>query len=354
LLSAPLTNEIATLTFSGELNDAAQSDRKRIVAQLVWTLTSLTQAQIDAVDVKVEGGDFVIGPEPDTAAHTRARWSAYNPDGEDSRRPSYFNLGGYLTRYRPSAPLRIGRAIGPATAAPAVDYAEAQVAITAPATGGRRGLSVAPLTSGKVPPPIIQAAHMTKPSWGPTGDGVWIVKQDEKVGPEVFLVPFPQDARRIPTRDARDLTTRVHAFEVAPDGIRVAVIYEIGGAPRVFIGLIERDPVGRAQSVGSLTDRPIAPDINAAAVAWVDSGRLAVVGGRGAEELAVFTVAVDGSNLRESLGSRDKLRNAKSTQLLARGGETSGAELLLVIDGRIAFRDDNTGWKELTIREDGA
>ncbi len=345
LLSAPLTGEIAELTFSRELNDAPEADRKHIIAQLVWTLTSLTQAQITAVDIRVEGEPFLVGAEMQADARTRNRWSAYAPEGDGAKRSTYFNLRGILARYRPATLLAPGMALGSANAQLAVDSADAQVAVVDSSDGGRLGLTVAPMTGGQLSPPLIQSRFLTAPSWGPRDEGVWVVKQDEKGGPEVFLVPVPKDARPIP---APQLTARVHAFEVAPDGVRVAVIYQVGGTRRAFVGLIKRDPTGQALSVGGLPQRSIAPDVDVAAVTWAGSGQLAVLGRRGAAKPAVFTAAVDGSELQESKGSSDLLESSTSAQLVGR----SDGELVLVVDGTSVFRNDGTDWRRLTtIRE---
>ena len=351
-------NNIAEVTFSGELDQvprAPSSKRDRIVAQLIWTLTS-QDLQIAAVRIKVEDHPFQFagGTRPE---QSQAQWARYDPDLELASRSAYFNLGGRLATYDPSSSIRPGRALDDANAPPSVDGQATRVAIVAAVPHKPlRELRVGPTTGAGKLVTQLSADRLTDPSWGNDSDGVWVVSQQGEAVPQVLTA----QAAKSPTKRiaAEDLNARVDAFEVAPDGTRVAAIIERAGERRVEIGYITRGVFGaQALRVGGW--RAVTTGIDVSEVTWADSGKLALIGKRGTEAASVFTALVDGSALQQSAGSADTLGGGDSAHLVAlpvqhddakRGDLLSGGLMLVVSRGTGAamttelYVNRGTGW----------
>lgn len=337
LLTAPVDANIVELTFSEELDAVPRANRGRLVAQLVWTLTS-QDLRIDGVRIKVGDHPFVFSDVQNPAEQSQAQWARYDPDAAVAGRASHFNRDGTLAAYRPSSTVRLGRALGDATAQPAVDASGTQVAIVAPVAKkpSLRELRVGPADAGKLDVQLT-AGRLTKPSWGTALDGVWVVAQQGEDLPKVLTVRGAANDSQKLIR-APDLYGPVDAFEVAPDGTRVAAIVDRAGERRVEIGYITRGVfAGTASQVGGF--RAVTTDLNVVAVAWADSGKLAIIASRGTQAPDVFTVLVDGSAVRQWTGSSEKIARGSAAQLVAlpvqhddakRGDIQSGALLLAV------------------------
>lgn len=356
-------DKIVELTFSDELELARFSDRPKIIAQIVWTLTGL-DSTIDAVTIKVDGKPFNFDldkPDKTGIAHRQAAWAEYDPDAAYASRIAYFNQDGTVGSYSPSSVIRAGRALGAGAGQPAVDREDAFVAVTAPA-GKQQELRVGPLDAGALLPQIA-AATLTKPSWGTDVDGVWVVAQQKKQPPQLFTVPagFGNNDEI----DSTELGTRVDAFEVAPDGLRVAAIIERDGVRSLEIGYIARTFFeGKASRVGGFRKVVSGRAMTARSVSWVDSGKVMFVGQPPDEAPQVFTVLVDGTGREVASGSREIIKSNRALpviqpQLLplsvrhesARRGDSSGVDnLMLVVEGRSIYVHRGSGWKRETAR----
>jgi hypothetical protein len=362
LLSAPEPeNNIAELSFNTQLDNAPMADRPKIVAQIVWTLTAL-DSRIDAVTIKVDGDPFKFDSRSDAPLpQTQEKWTAYDPEGPYAHRTSYFNLGGTLGSYRRSSAVHTGRPLGPLAGKPAVSPDGASVAVAGQAAGLHE-LRVGPVKAGALISQSKSELPLTDPSWGTAQDGVWVVTQEGNGAPVLFSVPG--GARDNRTVRAAELDSRVYAFEVAPDGLRVAAIVERGGERSLEIGFIERPSIdGAARRVGGFRPVVSAGNVSPLSVAWLDSGKLAFIGQRGAEDPAVFTVRIDGTQLKRSEGSRELLHTAVSPaiapQLIAvavppdsarRGDGTSPDQMLLVIDDATIYINRGLEWMRLPDR----
>lgn len=360
LLTAPQPEDnVVEVTFSRELADGAPADRPKIVAQIVWTLTAL-DSRIAAVSIKVADGPFEFKNGMPADVQGQAQWPAYDPDALYAARASYFNLGGALGSYRPSSAVQAGRALG-STGGPAVDVEDKTVAISAQAKRFRFELRVGPVETGPLVT-VIKSEHMTKPSWGVRGDGVWVVTQEGNGAPKVYSVPGNPKPER--TVRAPELTSRVYAFEAAPDGLRVAAIVERDGRRSLEIGYFDRSSLlGGARRVGGFRPIVTGASVTPLSVAWVDSGKLAFIGQHGEEDPEVFTVLVDGTDLRSLNGSQALLRRnrpapAPQPQLVPiamvhdsedtrRGDRSSPDALMVIIDGNATYARDGIDWTRL-------
>lgn len=362
LLTAPEPeNKIAELTFNDALNDARFSDRPRIVAQIVWTLTALDN-RITAVTVKVDGRPFVLGADAEAESQRQSQWAVYDPDAKYAERLGYFNLRGGLGLYRTSF-VRPGRSLSPGAGHPAVDPTGTTVAVVAP-DGLLHELLVGPVATGAL---VAQLKYesLTKPSWGTKEDGAWVVAQDGEQPPRLYTVP--DDAREPRYVPAAELTGRVHAFEVAPDGLRVAAIVERDGRRVLDVGVIDRPLFDRtARRVAGFRPVVNGGDVTPLAVAWLDSGKLAVVGQFGTEDPEIFTVLVDGTDLQPldpatSKRSQRILQSSRSQGLTEfqliplpfehddarRGSDSTPDELMLVIDTDKVHVHRGVAWSQM-------
>ncbi|MEP7055666.1 MAG: LpqB family beta-propeller domain-containing protein [Actinomycetota bacterium] len=348
LLSAPEPeNNIAVVTFhSGDFANVQPALKPKIVAQIVWTLTAL-DSRIDAVTIRVGDQPFTFDAAKSPArqlAQTQDDWKDYDPDGPYAHRTSYFNLNGTLGSYHPYSTVHTGRPLGPNAGKPAVSADGSTVAVAAEAAAGLQELRVGPVQAGAL---VTQpkSERMTEPSAGMKQDGLFVVTQEGEESPVLYRVPpGAPDAKKVPTSD---LNGHLYAFEVAPDGVRAAVIIDRDGRRSLEIGLIDRRAIDQAAlRVGGFRSVIDATNINPLSVAWLDSGKLAFIGQRGAEDPAVFTVRIDGTAPEESPGSQQVLEKTRpgstiAPQLVAieaspngarRGDGSSASQIMLVID----------------------
>lgn len=351
-------DKIVEVTFSPELEATKFADRPKIIAQIVWTLTSLDTG-INAVRIKAADKpfeyDLAASPELADVAHTQADWEEYDPDDAYERRTSYFNQEGAVGSYGPASALRAGPALGADAGEPAIDWDNKFVAVTAPAKLLQE-LRVGPLNSGALLPQVASES-LTKPSWGTPVDGVWVVSQGKGEPPK--LVTVPAELGNNQQHASTELGSRVHAFEVAPDGLRVAAVIERDGESSLEVGYIDRPLFdGKATRVGGFRKVVNGRTITASSVVWLDSGKLGFIGRRAEETAQVFTVLVDGTDLRTAGESREVLRSNSALPVLqpqllplavrhesARRGDNNGPEnMMLVIEGRTIYTNRGAGW----------
>lgn len=339
---------VLELEFSDEINAAEVADRRALVAQLVWTLTS--QLAVDSLRILAGGDPFVVDADTDVnTIQRRDRWSSYGPDEGETERPLYYNRGGRLVAFRP--PLKIQRIGGrrlPVGAQPAVDRTGSRFAVLR--DGGPAGTSELLMGAMRQGALAVRARgrQMSNPSWGSGADGVWVVRHNNKGRPEVLTVPAATgQPTSVGTVDSG--RHRVVAFEVARDGTRFATILDVDGDRRLYVGLIrrERDGGQRPVSVGSL--RPIAPGLDVSAVTWGDSGRLVLIGSEGTADPAVWSVAVDGSELVQLSDSRGVLARGRDYQLLARPDRVA-----VVVNNDVLFDNIGSRWLSVPRRDPGS
>jgi len=321
------------VNFGSELWRAQAPARSLIAAQLVWTLTTEV-AGIEKVDIQIDGEDFIVTADDRGGPHDRDRWPGYAPDDGSSNRGLYFAHDNNLVHLTTPSDVREVRDIG-SSLHPAVDRAESRVAVVRPVAGGAQ-LFVGPI-EGKLEPSV-KAKRVTDPSWGLGNEGVWTVSQNAG-RPEAWLVP-PEGGGKPAAPFAFTEPDRVLAFEVAPDGVQVAVITQRGARRTLHIGLIHRAPSGRAYALSRL--RAIAPAHDVTQVAWVDGRSLAFIGRTGQAPFAVWRTAVDGSLVDELEGSSSKLLPAR------RGRErllTRGDLVLIAVEPDVVYRYNGSTWE---------
>jgi hypothetical protein len=299
------------------------------------TITSEVDG-VDAVEIRVDGEPFVLGDLNRGGPQRPAEWSQFAPDDGDPTRALYFAHGNSLMRLTSPSDVRRVRGLA-TTRQPAVDRADERVAVARPA-GKDRGwqLLVGPI-EGRLEPSL-RAKHLTDPSWGRGDEGVWTVLQDGG-RPQAWLVPQspglqPRGVFAFPDSD------RVLAFEVAPDGVQVAVVVQRGKRRLLYAGLIHRSAQGRADGLSSL--RPVAPEHDVTQVTWVDGRELAFIGRAAAAPSAVWRAAVDGSSITELEGSSSKiLPERKGRERLLTRGDVK----LIAVDHNVVYRYNGATWE---------
>jgi hypothetical protein len=327
---------VLELDFSEEINEASVTDRQGLVAQLVWTLTS-PQLQVESLRVLAAGDPFVVDADTEQGTVQRKeRWSSYDPDAGETERVLYYNHNGKLAAFRPPRTVEPTRRTLPPTAQPAVDRPGTRVAVVRSGSAATPDqLLMGPLQQGRLSVRL-QGQRVTTPSWGAGDDGVWVVRQ-HRGRPQVITVPAKGGQPRVVAELPRG--ELVHAFVVARDATRFAIVLQRDGGRRLFVGLIERAD-GRAASIGSL--RPVAPGVDVSTVAWAGSGELVFIGAAPDADPAVWSALVDGSDLHELSDSQGILARGRSYQLL-----THPDRNVVIVDNQILFDNPGNRWLQV-------
>lgn len=333
LRDARLDGGILELDFSDEINQAGPTDRQRLVAQLVWTLTS---PQL-SLRILAAGDPFVIDVDSEPGAIQREdTWSSYDPDATEVDRPIYYNRSRRLVALRPPAEIDPIRRSLPAGAMPVVDHTATRLAVLRP-RGRQTELLMGDVEKGPLEVRL-RGRRLTTPTWGTGDDGAWVVSHDKAGKSQVWVVP----ASGGKPRSVGTLASggRIHAFELARDGTRFAAVMESVGGPRLFVGLVTREPEGQATKLGAL--RPVAPGLDVATVAWADSGRLVFIARESGAETAVWTSLVDGSDLTELDDSQGVLARGRTHHLVATPDRTA-----VIVDTRVLYEYAGNRWLQV-------
>jgi hypothetical protein len=230
----------ALVNLGGPLSRAPVSVREKVSAQLWWTLHDAGQGQqqVQCVALSVNGRPFVPpGAAPGDCAQTQAE--AYGPAvGPAAAGYYYLDRDGQLWNSgaagKPAKVAAIGKGYSGLAISPDGDYIAALKGgnvYTGPM--GARSLVMRP--TGSV---------ITSLSWD-RGDNLWAAGSVS-----VFLLPPPARQRQGPPAEVAvdpqgacpgSEAGNVTALRVAPDGVRVALVYG-GQRPTLAFGAIVRDP----------------------------------------------------------------------------------------------------------------
>lgn len=282
-----LSREVLTLDATG---------RQRLSAQLVWTLLPAYRG----VELLVEGKPLPVSGTG--AVQVRDDWAAYGPSGLGPDAPLLYVAGRRL---------RMLDGQLPASDVTGADGIPVDRAALAP---GQRALGV--LTDGAgAAPDVVRTGPVTGPftealskpgltslTWGSGGWGLWLLQagRDPLVrDPLIWLAPGPGAP---PTARARTIDYEpppgagpLAAIVASRDGARMAMVFGVGTARRLYVGRIElsggRPVVRRVLAV--------APAMTGVVdVAWESDTSLVAFGSlKPTSEVLGLRVAIDGSSL---------------------------------------------------------
>ena len=328
--SVPVEDRVARLDLSAQALDSSPEERRRMSAQLVWTLRQLPEVAF--IDVTVNGVDLQV---PGVAnPQSRDSWAAYDPDGFPEGGPvGYAARDGVLVtlgdEVEPVAgPLGSGSpSVSRVAVSPEGDRVAAWV-------GGTR------LVVGPIEAPVdvagLGGAPLTSLSWDPFGT-VWVAEQ-RPTGSVISAVGVDGLARPVAAPELAG--RRVSVVRLARDGCRAAIVAtEVGdagvSASRLYVARVLRGADGTL-TLDALR-RVESSLVGVADAGWRDADRIVALGrdARGVEQ--PFVVPGDGTAVRVAgtLPGLASLATAPGSPLL---GATADGQL---------WTDTGTGWSLL-------
>ena len=286
---------VVTVDLTEEVLELGQGDRRRLSAQLVWTL----QPTFTGVRILVEGEPLEVQGAP--AVQTLADWEDVGPDGRSDDARLY-----YVHERRLEA-LNAALPDSPATSSRGLDVDEVAVSPAGSAValltrndGGQDEIRTGRL-EGPLSDVVLRRRSLDSMSFGPGDQGLWALAGGDR--PAVCLVPLQaagaqDDFCDVPYEQPEGAGP-LSGLRVSRDGARVALVFGTGGDRRLHVGRIEPSNGGwRIAGVG-----PVAPSLAGVTdVAWESGTSLAVLASSpGAAQVVVWRVAVDGSTGPEAV-----------------------------------------------------
>lgn len=288
LLSLRVEDGVVAIDLSAGVRSLPGPARRRLAAQLVWTLTPLST--LTGIRLLVEGRPLdVPGTGP---VQTDADRLVPPPDRLDDAPLLYVQDRRLhsLDSELPDAdvtngalPIDVGRK----------NPSDARLAVLTHAEKGRDVVRIG--TPGTVLAQVFSRSRISSLSWGSGTRGLWVLEPGRS--PLVWLLPAdgadpeakPESVPYQHPAGAGDLTQ----LQVSRDGTRAALVFGAGRDRRLFVGTVVPGPSGpRLDKVA-----PVAQELtNVTDVAWQTGTRLAVLAAPPSGEAIVpLIVAVDGS-----------------------------------------------------------
>ena len=341
----PVRDGIATVRLNAAALQADDNTRERMSAQIVWTLTQLSEVLLVRITA---GGEplLVSGVAED---QDRDAWPTYDPDQLPPSPSAYVAQDGRIGRYLEGQFEPVPGVAGtgdPALRTPAVSLDASRVA--AVSTDGRT-VYVGGLARTEGLLPRVRGTDLSPPSWD-RGNNLWVV--DRATGQLWYLANGANAPQEVSVADSPRLT----AVAVARDGTRVALIVGAGKSARVKVGPIVRvetaDPdieSGEAVSITSLRE-PV-PDLRSVRdVAWADAVTLAVLGSRDELPVAPYYVDTDGYTITDT----DPLADPVSITAAPPLQPQENPLVVGTADGELMQFTSSGGWQPLGVGTDPA
>ena len=286
-LAAPLSTSdgVLTVDLTAQAGDLDAVGRRRLAAQLVWTLLP----DVTGVRLLVEGE-----PLDDRGVLTLEDAEQYDPAG------SVEDAAVLYVRDRQVRVLEGTLPASEATTAGGVAVDEVAVSPSSGALGLLTTSSSGPdevrtgPAAGPFGPAVLSRGVLGSLTWGPGDQGLWAL--DLGAQPAICLLPVgggvpradPCDVPYERPADAGLLTS----LRISRDGARAALVFGSGEARRLYVGRVE--PAGDRLRIAALA--PVAPSLaDVTDVAWSSGTTLAVLASSGASQVVAWTVVVDGS-----------------------------------------------------------
>lgn len=332
---------VVTVDLSAPVEALDSLERRRLSAQLVWTLkeagpafTSL-RLLVDGRPLEVDG----VGELQD-----RSAWAGFDPDGRSGAVSPLFvqdrRLRSLTGRVRVSEATDGRLPIDVVALSPSSGELALLTRLDA---GGGDQLRIGP-PQGPFGEPVLAGPGLASPSWGSGERGLWVLEPGSGDNPSrVLLVRADRSVQQVPytaPTGAGPLTV----LRVSRDGVRVAMVFGEGEQRRLWVGKIEIGPTG--PQVTFL--RSVAPGLaDVSDVAWAGGTSLVVLAPLGTTNRLPVRVVVDGS-LIEPVGALGL--NGEATSLAAAperplvvATSVDGAAELLVEEGGLLQRRASGG-----------
>ena len=346
--SVPVRDGTATVRLDGSVLRADDRARRRMSAQLVWTLRQLPE--VLRVSIRAGGENLVVGGVAEE--QDRNAWQEFAPDLMPPDPSAYAVQDDVVGRFLDGRFEPVPGAGGtgdPAVRTPALSLDAARLA--AVDTDGST-VYVGRLARDAALEARLIGTDLSAPSWDP-GNNLWVV--DRTTGVLWYLADGAAEPQQVSVPQFSG-NRRPASVAVSRDGVRVALVVGEGSRARLRVLTVRRadtaDPnVPGGVELSLVSARDPLPDLrDVRDVAWADATELAVLGRRGDRPVGAVYVDTDGYEVREVEPLQDPVSLTAAPPLLPQ-------ENPLVVgtaDGELFRFTSGEGWQPLGAGRDPA
>ena len=301
-------NGTADVDLTGDVDRLNAEARRRLAAELVWSLTSLE----GVTGVRVRGNGTLWDLGGSSGIVTTADFSQAAPALPSSSDQVFVVRGGVLSRLGWNTPVAEAQVVAPSVTrlGPISARADGQEVAAVSDAGTKVRLIAVREGTARV---LLSGQGLTSVRF--TRQGELLVVTDGVRGDRLRLV---RDAHQAPIDAAGLPTGRIRSLAVAPDGVRVALVIEEQGRSVLGVAAIVRTSegmrfVGWRELSGAAWSPTSQPPVD---VGWSDSASLLVLLG-GTAGPRVVSVDSEGA-MATDVGPTDSVASAQ----LAVGGDS--------------------------------
>lgn len=295
--SVVLSGTVAQVDLSSQVALASSEQRERLAAQLAWTLR---QAPGVAEVAVISDGRPVPLPTSPTGVVSADQFAFYDPAAVPAGDRLFAVADGRMVVVSDDVATPVAGPLG--STGPFRSVAAGLTATSAAAVSADgRSVTTAGLTDGSTAQAVELGADLSTPSFD-RQDRVWVVDRDGETS-RVLLLDDGPEARQVPAGALEEV--RVQRMQVAPDGVRLAAVYESEGVSRLLLALVINSRDGETR-IGRVRDVPL-EQVEAVDVAWASATALALLGAD-AEDVQPFLVEMANA----ALSSRGQVAGAVS------------------------------------------
>ncbi len=295
--SVVLSGTVAQVDLSSQVALASSEQRERLAAQLAWTLR---QAPGVAEVAVISDGRPVPLPTSPTGVVSAEQFAFYDPAAVPAGDLLFAVADGRMVVVSDDGATPVAGPLG--STGPFRSVAVGLTATSAAAVSADgRSVTTAGLTDDSTAQTADLGTDLSTPSFD-RQDRVWVVDRDGETS-RVLLLDDGVEARQVPAGALEEV--RVQRMQVAPDGVRLAAVYESDGVSRLLLALVIDSRDGETR-IGRVRDLPL-EQVEAVDVAWASATALALLGAD-AEDVQPFLVEMANA----ALSSRGQVAGAVS------------------------------------------
>jgi hypothetical protein len=295
--SVVLSGTVARVDLSSQVALVSPQQRDRLAAQLAWTLR---QAPGVAEVAVISDGRPVPLPSSGNGVVSAEEYAFYDPAAVPAGDLLFAVADGRVVVVSDDEATPVAGPLG--SGGPFRSVAVGPRATTAAAVSADgRSVVRAGLTNDSVAQTEQVGTDLAPPSYD-RQDRVWLVDRQGGTS-RVLLLDEDAEARPVPAGALEEV--RVERMQVAPDGVRLAAVYESDGARRLLLALVVARRDGEIR-IGQVRDLPL-EQMDPVDVAWASPTTLALLGDDGGEVQPFLVEMADGE-----LSSRGQVAGAVS------------------------------------------
>jgi len=330
--SVPVENGVAHVDLSSSVLDASSTQREQLAAQLVWTLSELSD--VNAVSITVQGQALPVG----TAAtnQTTLDWASFDPAALPESADGYLLTRRGLGRLVDDKVHPVEGVVGSAGATIADPAVSADAATFAVLSPDRRTAYVQRFDHPDQLVQVGSGTDLARPSFDSTGL-LWLVDRTAR-GSTISVVLPDGSSHAVLAPNLAD--QHVQTIAMSRDGTRVAVVVTRRGQGRLLLGRVQRfgsvDEPGHLNKIAITGLRRVEFTLDDVRdVSWADADHIVLLARAPGAARQPYSVAID-ATLRQVGGALPGLGGIAAAPDRPLLGATR--------DGRV-WRDSGAGWR---------